>query len=156
VREQQSVFLLDVSETSRLRAAIHEAPVSPMFASMSKYEMGPPQSHVGSPRFDPATGDPVMPDRAAPVTGEFHLLSFDPTREPAVDDPWAQSRVVDMSRQAFDRRSSVESKKTTIRVMARLFEPINPDKFRPRHACSSANLLCRASFGPPSTSTAKR
>jgi hypothetical protein len=226
VSVQQSVFLLDVSEASRLRAAIHEASVSPMFApwgTSTSYGTGP-QIHVGSPRFDPATGDPVMPDRAAlyaPVTvtllrsdllvklgaaeldalsgfvlaggtlavslarpedlrhpsltafaggeisqvsvhsetlkelrlppapsgstksiapaespsegvgkslvgfaggnlhgskygasayyglGEFHLLSFDPTRKPAVDDPWAQSRVVDMSRQAFDRRSSV-------------------------------------------------
>jgi len=227
VTAQQSVFLLDVSEASRLRAAIHEAPISPMFlpwgGSSSSYGTGP-QVQVGSPRFDPTTGDPVMPDRAAlyaPVSvvllrsdllvklgaaeldalsgfvlaggtlavslarpedlrhpsitafaggdisqvsvhsetlkelrlppppsgstksiapaespseevgkslvgfaggnlhgskygssayyglGEFHLLSFDPTRKPAVDDPWAQIRVVDMSRQAFDRRSSV-------------------------------------------------
>ena len=43
---------------------------------------------------------------AAYGLGEFHLLAFDPTRKPALDDPWAQARVVDLVRRAFDRRST--------------------------------------------------
>ncbi len=43
---------------------------------------------------------------AAYGLGEVHLLAFDPSRRPAVDDPWAQARVVDLARRAFDRRST--------------------------------------------------
>src|SRR5262249_12017166 len=42
---------------------------------------------------------------AAYGLGEVHLLAFDPTQRPAVDDPWAQARVIDLARRAFDRRS---------------------------------------------------
>ncbi|APR83981.1 Hypothetical protein A7982_09330 [Minicystis rosea] len=38
--------------------------------------------------------------------GEVHLLAFDPTRKPAVDDPWAQARVLDLARRAYDRRTT--------------------------------------------------
>ncbi len=226
VTNVQSVFLLDVSETSRLKGAVDSAAISPLFVpwgGTSYYGTGP-QLQVGSPRFDPATGDPILPDRAAlyapasavilrsdvlvkvgaaelealsgyvlaggtlavalarpedlrsPVLaafaggeitqaaphsetlkvltlppppanasksipfaesatedvgktlvgfsggnlhgsrygasasyglGEFHLLAFDPTRKPAVDDPWVQGRVLDLSRKAFDRKSSI-------------------------------------------------
>ncbi|MBK9264555.1 MAG: hypothetical protein IPM54_32815 [Polyangiaceae bacterium] len=226
VTNSPGVFLLDVTEASRLRGVMHEAWISPQYApwgSVPSYGSGP-QLQVGSPRFDPATGDPVLPDRAAlyapasavlirsdvlsrvtaveldalsgfvlaggtlavalarpedvrsPVVaafaggdvtmasvhsetlrelrlpiapsnaakkipfaesaeeevgkslvgfsggnlrgsrygasayyglGEFHLLAFDPTRKPAVDDPWVQGRVLDMARRAFDRRSTI-------------------------------------------------
>jgi len=226
VTNAQSVFLLDVTETSRLRGAINEAAISPLFTPWgagTSYGTGP-QLQVGSPRFDPATGDPILPDRAAlyapaaavvmrsdmlvklgaaelealsgyvlgggtlavaiarpedirstvlaafaggditqtsphsetlkefrlptapsnapkvissvesPLDevgkslvgfsggnlrgsrygasavyglGEFHLLAFDPTKKPGVDDPWVQGRMLDLSRKAFDRRSSV-------------------------------------------------
>lgn len=226
VTNAQSVFLLDVSETSALRGPMNEASIAPMYAPWTggtSYGVGP-QLQVGSPRFDPATGDPILPERAAlyaPASavlvrsdmlvklgaaeiealsgfvlgggtlavaisrpedirnptitafaggeitqtsphsetlrelrlpsapanatkeihsaespeeavgkalvgfsggnlrgsrygasafyglGEFHLLAFDPTRKPAVDDPWAQSRVLDLARHAYDRRSSV-------------------------------------------------
>lgn len=222
-----SVFLLDVSETSSLRGPLNEAAISPLSAPWgpgASYGASP-QLQVGSPRFDPATGDPMLPERAAlyapaaavlmrsdvlvklgaaelealsgfvlgggtlavaltrpedvrspllaafaggDVTqtpsphsetlrelrlprapsnatkeiasaesptegvsksllgfaggnlrgsrygasatyglGEFHLLAFDPTRKPAVDDPWVQGRVLDLARRAFDRRTSV-------------------------------------------------
>ena len=226
VTNMQTVFLLDVSETSRLRGAIGDASISPQFSPWGGYGAygAGPQLAVGSPRFDPATGDPILPDRAAlyapasavllrsdvlvkigaaelealsgyvlaggtlavalarpedlrsPVLGAFaggeitqasphsetlrelvlpsapsnatktipfaesaseevgkalvgfsggnlrgsrygasatyglgevHLLAFDPTRKPAVDDPWVQARVLDLSRRAFDRRSTV-------------------------------------------------
>src|SRR5204862_3194331 len=44
---------------------------------------------------------------AAYGLGEVHLLAFDPTRKPGVDDPWVLTRIVDLARRAFDRRSSV-------------------------------------------------
>lgn len=226
VSNAMSVFLLDVSETSRLRGALHDAWISPQYAPWGhtpSYGSGPTLS-VGSPRFDPATGDPLLPDRAAlyapasavvmrsdvlarvnatdlealsgfvmgggtlavaiarpedvrsPVLaafaggeitsasvhsetlrefrlptapsnatkvilsaespneqigkalmgfsggnlrgsrygasapyglGEFHLLAFDPTRAPGVDDPWVQSRVLDLTRRALDRQSTL-------------------------------------------------
>jgi hypothetical protein len=223
---QQALFLLDVTEISAIRGPLHEMPVAPTYMpwGLPSYGAGP-QILVGSPRFDPATGDPILPDRAAlyaPVTavlirsdllvrlgaaeldalsgfvlaggslaislarpedirhptltafaggpirqtsvhsetlkplhlsapssststksipyatepseeigkalvgfaggnlsgsaygasafyglGEVHLLAFDATRRPAVDDPWAQARMVDLTRTAFDRRSSI-------------------------------------------------
>jgi hypothetical protein len=226
VTNAPSILLLDVTESSRLRGVIHEAWISPQYApwgSVPSYGAGP-SLQIGSPRFDPATGDPVLPDRAAlyapasaviirsdvlarvsaaeldalsgfvlsggtlavavarpedvrsPVLaafaggeiksasphsetlrelrlptapsnatktipfaespadevgkallgfsggnlhgsrygasavyglGEFHLLAFDPTRKPAVDDPWVQARVVDMARRALDLRSTL-------------------------------------------------
>jgi hypothetical protein len=44
---------------------------------------------------------------AAYGLGEVHLLAFDPTRAPGVDDPWAQSRMVELVRHAWDRRSTI-------------------------------------------------
>ncbi|TKD12466.1 hypothetical protein [Polyangium fumosum] len=226
VTNMQELFLLDVSETSRLKGALHDAAISPLYSpwgGYGAYGTGP-QLKVGAPRFDPATGDPILPDRAAlyapasavllrsdtlvkigaaelealsgyvlaggtlavalarpedlrspllaafaggeitPTSphsetlrelvlpappsnatksipfaesaaeevgktlagfsggnlhgsrygasatyglGEFHLLAFDPTRKPAVDDPWVQARVLDLTRRAFDRKSSI-------------------------------------------------
>jgi hypothetical protein len=221
------IMLLDVSDASRLRGAVNEVPVTPLYAASAARGSSPaPLLTVGSPRFDPATGDPMLPDRAAlynsadavvmrsdtlarltgaeldalsgwvlaggtlavavarpedlrhptlvafaggPIVqqgadaatlatlllpsraaakgstekavpsarepsgdvaetlagytggnlhgslygssaayglGEVHLLAFDPTRKPAVDDPWATSRMVDLARRAFDRRST--------------------------------------------------
>ena len=37
--------------------------------------------------------------------GEVHLLAFDPTESPMVDDAWVQSRMVDMMNKAWDRRA---------------------------------------------------
>jgi hypothetical protein len=215
------VSILDVSEASRLRGALDEAPVAPL----SRTKMGFRIS-IASPSYDPATGDPFLPDRAASYAtidavlmrsdvltrlagaeldalasfvlaggtlavavarpedirhptitafaggaivpqgawaatladfalppppsglrapdktiapardpsgevaealvgyaggnlhgslygssaayglGEVHLLAFDPTQRPAVDDPWVQARVIDLARRAFDRRST--------------------------------------------------
>jgi hypothetical protein len=224
---QLSVVLFDTSESSRLRGAVHEAFIAPTFI-----RPGTPTPSsgsgtallIGSPRYDPTTGDPVLPDRAAlynnadavlmrsdtltrltgveldalagfvlgggtlalviarpedlrhptlaalvgaevqktavhsetlrPITlpapyssaskvipsvanasddlsptlagyaggnlrgstfgatasyglGEIHLLAFDPTKKPGVDDDWARGRVVELARRAYDRRSTV-------------------------------------------------
>jgi hypothetical protein len=39
--------------------------------------------------------------------GEVHLLPFDPTTPPALDDPWVQGRIADMVNHAWDRRAPV-------------------------------------------------
>jgi hypothetical protein len=68
---QARVLLLDVTEPSSVRAAINEASVSPSYAPSIGGMPGlrsppsPPVLSVSSPRFDPATGDPVLPDRPA-------------------------------------------------------------------------------------------
>ncbi len=222
-------LLVDVNETSRLRGVIGDVPLSFLFTAPGSPSGGstPPALTVGSPRFDPATGDPMLPDRAALYSsadavmmrsdllarlggaeldalagfvlsggtlaiavvrpedirnptltafaggaitrrgvssealreldppspsstfgtpsskvipaaknplpdvsetlagyyggnlhgsafgttatygmGEVHFLAFDPTRKPAVDDPWVQIRMVDLTRRAYDRRST--------------------------------------------------
>ena len=229
VFKPSGALLVDVSETSRLRGVIGEVPLAFLFTPPGASMGGatPPTLTVGTPRFDPATGDPMLPDRAAlyssadavmvrsdllsrisgaeldalagyvlaggtlaiavvrpedirhptltafaggaitrrgvssealreldpPVAvsgfgastvkvipaaknptpdvsetlagyyggnlhgssfgtsatygmGEVHFLAFDPTRKPAVDDPWVQIRMIDLTRRAFDRRST--------------------------------------------------
>ncbi|HEY1954738.1 MAG TPA: hypothetical protein VGH28_03985 [Polyangiaceae bacterium] len=39
--------------------------------------------------------------------GAVHLLAFDPTEAPGVDDVWVQSRIVDMLNKSWDRRAAV-------------------------------------------------
>ncbi len=39
--------------------------------------------------------------------GEVHLLPFDPSKAPDVDDPWVQSRMIDLVRHAWDRHAFV-------------------------------------------------
>lgn len=39
--------------------------------------------------------------------GEVHLLAFDPTRKPALEDAWVQARMVDAARRAYDRRAHI-------------------------------------------------
>jgi hypothetical protein len=39
--------------------------------------------------------------------GEVHLLAFDPTQAPGVDDPWVRSRMVDLVKHAWDRHAFV-------------------------------------------------
>ena len=36
--------------------------------------------------------------------GEVHILAFDPTQAPGVDDPWVKSRMADLLQHAWDRR----------------------------------------------------
>ena len=39
--------------------------------------------------------------------GEVHLLAFDPTTQSGAEDPWVQSRVVDLVTRAWDRRARI-------------------------------------------------
>ncbi|WP_437673414.1 hypothetical protein [Sorangium sp. So ce131] len=64
---QRAVVLLDVSEASPLRGTLHEAPVAPLYLPTGRGP-GPspgPTLWVEQAGFDSATGDPLLPDRAA-------------------------------------------------------------------------------------------
>jgi hypothetical protein len=39
--------------------------------------------------------------------GEIHLLAFDPTVAPAIDDPWAKSRIVELANHSWLRRDTM-------------------------------------------------
>jgi hypothetical protein len=65
---QGAVVLFDVSEASKLRGAIHETPIDPAHVPSGRGPGAPSGGTrllLGQPRFDPATGDPVLPDRPA-------------------------------------------------------------------------------------------
>jgi hypothetical protein len=69
-------LLVDVSETSRLRGVINDVPLALLYAAPGGPSSGstPPALSVGSPRFDPATGDPMLPDRTALYTSADAVL----------------------------------------------------------------------------------
>jgi hypothetical protein len=79
------VSLVDVSEVSHLRGALGEVPVSPLFWARGRGSS--PVLTIGWPRFDPATGDPILPDRAALYTSADAVLMRSDTlvRLPAAD-----------------------------------------------------------------------
>jgi hypothetical protein len=261
-----SVALFDLTEGSRLRGAVNEAAIVPTFTPSGFGSRGtsPPTLSVASPRLDPATGDPMLPDRAALYTtvdvvlvrsdtlarlagaeldalagfvlsggtlavavarpedvrhptlaafaggaisrqgvsavtlrelllpspsstssspklipaardpsgdlaealvgwtggnlhgspygssasyglGEVHLLAFDPTRKPAVDDPWAQARVVDLARRAFDRRSTQVFRPGAEQVSpshGRVRQQLDPNESSRWSIAAAAILLC--------------
>ncbi|WP_438015951.1 hypothetical protein WMF18_34615 [Sorangium sp. So ce315] len=64
---QHGVVLFDVSETSLVRGGLHEALVAPLYLSPGRGSgsSSSPVLWVGQPRYDSATGDPLLPDRAA-------------------------------------------------------------------------------------------
>ncbi|WP_437632260.1 hypothetical protein [Sorangium sp. So ce854] len=64
---QHGVVLFDVSETSLVRGGLHEALVAPLYLSPGRGSGSSSSSAlwVGQPRYDSATGDPLLPDRAA-------------------------------------------------------------------------------------------
>ncbi|KYF53764.1 hypothetical protein BE08_09645, partial [Sorangium cellulosum] len=64
---QHGVVLFDVSETSLVRGGLHEALVAPLYLSPGRGSgsSSSPALWVGQPRYDSATGDPLLPDRAA-------------------------------------------------------------------------------------------
>jgi hypothetical protein len=82
---------------------------------------------------------------AAYGLGEVHLLAFDPTKKPAVDDPWAQARMVDLTRRAYDRRTSqvfrpgYESPATSY---TRVRQQLDPNEGSRWAIAASAILLC--------------
>jgi hypothetical protein len=63
------------------------------------------------PKLVGFTGGALVPSNFGSTAhygrGQVHLLAFDPTESPMVDDVWVQSRIVDMMNRAWDRRASV-------------------------------------------------
>ena len=63
------------------------------------------------PKLVGFTGGTLVPSNYGSTAhygrGQVHLLAFDPTESPMVDDVWVQSRMVDMMNKAWDRRASI-------------------------------------------------
>ncbi|MEO7110733.1 MAG: hypothetical protein ABI183_09870, partial [Polyangiaceae bacterium] len=83
---------------------------------------------------------------AAYGSGEVHLLPFDPTVSPLVDDPWIQSRVVDLVSHAWDRRAvnaivlgSGQSNMGDLEAMRKALDP--NENFRPALAIAALLLI---------------
>jgi hypothetical protein len=69
-----------------------------------------PSPTVGARLAGYVGGDLQPSDFGATAThglGEVHLLAFDPTLPDAADDPWVQSRIVDLLARAWDHRARV-------------------------------------------------
>ena len=66
VAEQSRSLLVDVTETSRLKAVLADVTVHPSYEPSRSHTRGAPSTSLGvaAPRFDPATGEPILPDRA--------------------------------------------------------------------------------------------
>lgn len=61
------VVLLDVSEASRVKPVLNDASITPSYAPTAasrSFSGGGPKLQIVTPRYDPATGDPILPDRA--------------------------------------------------------------------------------------------
>jgi hypothetical protein len=66
VLSNEDVFLLDVHEPSTLRSALNELAISTEYAPPSHGRGGSGRVlRFGSPRMDPTTGDPLLPDRSS-------------------------------------------------------------------------------------------
>jgi hypothetical protein len=74
--------------------ALRSGPAAPTAATLAGYEGG--RLHASDVGATASYG-----------LGEVHLLAFDPMAQPAIDDPWTQTRVVEMVARAWDRRARV-------------------------------------------------
>ena len=85
-----------------------ELPPSPNPPATSR-PFAPPSSEVAD-GFVGHAGGKLRPSRfGASATyglGEVHLLAFDPTQPPALEDPWSQARIVELVQHAVDRQQS--------------------------------------------------
>jgi hypothetical protein len=82
---------------------------------------------------------------AAYGLGEVHLLAFDPTRKPAVDDPWAEARMIDLTRRAFDRRTTQvyrPGRDPSSPAYARVRQQLDPNESSRWAIGAAAILLC--------------
>jgi hypothetical protein len=102
------------------------APVPSPAGSGEEIQKAPPGE--SQPRIGPASG--VRPRlvgytggnlHASPYgatapygMGEVHLLPFDPTTPPAIDDLWVQARLVDLLARAWDRRATTAFRQGTL------------------------------------------
>ncbi len=66
-------------------------------------------SQATRPHLVGYTGGNLQPSHfgaSAPYgLGEVHLLAFDPTQVPMIDDPWVQARMAELAGRAWDRRA---------------------------------------------------
>ena len=93
---------------------------------------------------------------AAYGTGEVHLLAFDPTSAPGLDDPWAHSRIVDLVTHAWDRRAALiaapgaaEHNDARIDEVRRALDP--NENFRPALGVAAVLLVIYSIIAGPFT-----
>ncbi|HVY48950.1 MAG TPA: hypothetical protein VHB21_23835, partial [Minicystis sp.] len=82
---------------------------------------------------------------AAYGLGEVHLLAFDPTSKPAMSDPWAEARLVDLARRAYDRRSTVVFRPgawAAARDLTTVRKQLDPNESSRWAIAAAALLLC--------------
>ena len=95
------------SPFSPLKATVTTGPTPYAFARSVGAGKGPPPVIAAS--LSGFSGGNLTPSifgaSAAYGSGEVHLLAFDPTTAPQVDDLWVQSRIVDLVTHAWNRRS---------------------------------------------------
>ncbi|MEO8875464.1 MAG: hypothetical protein ABI461_07755, partial [Polyangiaceae bacterium] len=91
---------------------------------------------------------------AAYGLGEVHLLAFDPSVAPLVDDPWVQSRIVDLVTHAWDRRSlsaiqlgAGQTNTGDIDAIRRALDP--NENFRPALAIAAILLILYSIISGP-------
>jgi hypothetical protein len=93
---------------------------------------------------------------AAYGLGEVHLLAFDPTVTPGLDDPWVHARILEMVSRAWDRRALVAFPHGTgdrndyrLEDVRRALDP--NENFRPGLGISALLLVLYSIFAGPVT-----
>jgi hypothetical protein len=86
--------------------------------------------------------------------GEVHLLAFDPSATPMLDDPWVQARIVDLVAHAWDRRSTLVmqnggAERTNLDDVRRALDP--NENFRPALGIAAILLVLYSIVAGPLT-----
>ncbi|MDB4995499.1 MAG: uncharacterized protein JWM74_2931 [Myxococcaceae bacterium] len=136
-----------------------ENPFIPIRTVMPKWPKVGPTPDVRA-KLEGYSGGNLVPSvfgASAPYgSGEVHLLAFDPTIAPMLDDPWVHSRVVDLITHAWDRRAThVVAQGGGERYMARFDEirrALDPNEnFRPALGVAAILLVLYSIMAGPVT-----
>jgi hypothetical protein len=134
-------------------------PFIPIRTVMPKWPKVGPSSEVRA-KLEGYAGGNLVPSvfgASAPYgSGEVHLLAFDPTATPMLDDPWAHSRMVDLITHAWDRRATnIVAQGGGDRYMARNDEirrALDPNEnFRPALGVAAILLVLYSIMAGPVT-----
>lgn len=86
--------------------------------------------------------------------GEVHLLAFDPSATPMLDDPWVHARIVDLVAHAWERRSTIVMQhagmeRTNLDDVRRALDP--NENFRPALGIAAILLVLYSIIAGPLT-----
>lgn len=106
--------------------------------------------------FEGANLRPTAFGSSAPYgLGEVHLLSFDPTETPGVDDPWVQGSMINLIHRAWDRQAKIAfplgtgNEQRTAPEIRRALDP--NENFRPALAIAAVLLVLYSILAGPVT-----